>query len=118
MGILGILSRSSHAVITQMEHNSVLRPVHSNCKYTMVKADKFGRVLAEDIKKAIRPDTKMIIMTHASNVCGTIEPIEETAKIAMTLSITGHLVFSTLHTFDSPSAVMRLVDTGTVLSLW
>lgn len=37
---------------------------------------------------------------------------EETAKIAMTLSITGHLVFSTLHTFDSPSAVMRLVDMG------
>lgn len=82
MGILGILSHSSHAVITQMEHNSVLRPVHSTCKYTMVKADKFGRVLAEDIKHAIRPDTKMIIMTHASNVCGTIEPIEETANIA------------------------------------
>jgi type IV pilus assembly protein PilB len=37
---------------------------------------------------------------------------EETARIAMTLSITGHLVFSTLHTFDSPSAVMRLVDMG------
>ena len=37
---------------------------------------------------------------------------QETAKIAMTLSITGHLVFSTLHTFDSPSAIMRLVDMG------
>lgn len=82
MGILGILSRSSHAVITQMEHNSVLRPVHKTCKYTMVKADKFGRIAAEDIEKAIRPETKMIIMTHASNVCGTIEPIEKAAEIA------------------------------------
>lgn len=82
LAILGMMSESSHTVITQMEHNSVLRPIHKTCRYTMVKADKFGRVNANDVEKAICLDTKMIIMTHASNVCGTIQPIEETAKIA------------------------------------
>lgn len=82
MGILGVMTKDSHAVITQMEHNSVLRPVHCTCKYTIVKADKNGYVRAEDIESAIRPDTKMIIMTHASNVCGTMLPIEKVSKLA------------------------------------
>lgn len=82
MGILGILDGNSHAIITQMEHNSVLRPVHKTCRYTMVRADSMGRINPKDIEKAICDDTKMIICTHASNVCGTIMPIDEIAKIA------------------------------------
>lgn len=80
--ILGILSKNSHAIITQMEHNSVLRPVHKSCSYTIVKADNEGYVNPCDIEKAIKPTTKMIIMTHASNVCGAIEPIREVSQIA------------------------------------
>lgn len=80
--ILGILSKNSHAIITQMEHNSVLRPVHRSCSYTIVKADNEGYVNPCDIEKAIKPTTKMIIMTHASNVCGAIEPIREVSQIA------------------------------------
>ncbi len=82
MGILGILDKDSHVIITQMEHNSVLRPVHKICRYTMVRADSMGRINPKDIEKAICDDTKMIICTHASNVCGTIMPIDEIAKIA------------------------------------
>jgi len=81
-GILGVLNKNSHVIITQMEHNSVLRPVHKTCSYTVIKADKEGFINPEDIKKAIRPTTKMIVMTHASNVCGAIEPIKEVSKIA------------------------------------
>ncbi len=82
MGILGVLSENSHAVITQMEHNSVLRPVYKTCKYTMVRANNKGEINPRDIENAIKPNTSMIIMTHASNVCGTVLPIRECAKIA------------------------------------
>lgn len=81
-GILGVLDENSHAVITQMEHNSVLRPIHKTCKYTVVKANKFGKINLSDVENAICKDTKMIICTHASNVCGTIMPIDEISKIA------------------------------------
>ncbi len=82
MGILGILDKDSHVIITQMEHNSVLRPVHKTCQYTMINADKLGRINVSDIEKAITKNTKMIICTHASNVCGSIMPINEISKIA------------------------------------
>lgn len=82
MGILGMLDEHSHAIITQMEHNSVLRPVAKTCPYTVIKADRFGNVNTDDIEKSIRKNTKMIICTHASNVCGTIMPIDKIAQIA------------------------------------
>lgn len=82
--ILG--SRAKRAVISQMEHNSVIRPVHSlDAAYDTVPADKEGYVSAEGFKKLITKDTDLVICTHASNVCGTIEPaaaIAETAHAA------------------------------------
>lgn len=82
LAIGGILKKGGHAVVTAMEHNSVLRPVHSFGNYTVVPADSFGRVSASDIANAIKTDTKLVICTHASNVCGTVEPIAEIAKTA------------------------------------
>ncbi len=82
LGILGVLDKSSHVIITQMEHNSVLRPVHKTCEYTVIKADRHGNIKLSDIKKSIKKHTKMIISTHASNVCGTIMPIDEIGTIA------------------------------------
>ena len=80
--ILGTLEKDDHAVITQMEHNSVVRPIHSLCSYTVVKADKDGFVSPYDIEKAITPKTKLIAVTHASNVCGTLQDIKSVSKIA------------------------------------
>lgn len=80
--ISGILKNGGHAVITQMEHNSVLRPVHNYGNYTVVQADSLGRINPDDVRAAICKDTKLVICTHASNVCGTVEPISEIAKAA------------------------------------
>lgn len=80
--ISGILLNGGHTIITQMEHNSVLRPVHSFGNYTIVPADSLGRISLKDVRAAIRPDTKLVISTHASNVCGSIMPIAEIGKIA------------------------------------
>ena len=65
---------------------------------------KTGLTFATVMRSILRQDPDIVMVGEIRD--------EETAKIAMTLSITGHLVFSTLHTFDSPSAVMRLVDMG------
>ncbi len=87
MVISGFLSPRDHVVITSMEHNSVLRPVHRLCSYTMVKADNMGVIDPADIERAILKNTKLIITTHASNVCGTIMPVYEIGAICKKYSI-------------------------------
>lgn len=82
MVILGVLSGGGHVIVTEMDHNSVLRPAYRLGNYTIVKADESGYVSPEDMRGAIREDTKLIVCTHASNVCGTIQPVEEIGKIA------------------------------------
>lgn len=81
MGITGFLTRRDHVIITSMEHNSVLRPVHRLCSYTMVEANSQGEIDPRQIERAIRRNTKMVITTHASNVCGTIMPVYEIGAI-------------------------------------
>ena len=87
MAISGILSNGGHVIVTQMEHNSVLRPVHKYNNYTFVKADKYGRVSPYDIKEAITDNTKLIVATHASNICGTVLPIAEIGRVAQHYNI-------------------------------
>ncbi len=82
IAISGILSKGGHAVTTAMEHNSVLRPINHHANYTIVPANKSGFVCASDVEAAIRDDTKLIVCTHISNVCGAIEPIKEISKVA------------------------------------
>lgn len=80
--ICGFLNPEDHVIITGVEHNSVLRPVHRHGNYTVVKADIKGNVKPDDIKKAFRDNTKLVISTHASNVCGSIQPIAEISRLA------------------------------------
>lgn len=71
-----------HIAVSQMEHNSVLRPVHRLGNYSVAAADTEGYVSAESFKKVITSDTGLVVCTHASNVCGTIEPVVEIAAAA------------------------------------
>lgn len=82
--IRGILKRGDHAVCTAMDHNSVLRPIFDgmeNVKVSVAKPDSTGSLTSSDIESLIKPNTKLVVMTHVSNVCGTIMPINETAKL-------------------------------------
>lgn len=86
MIIQGLLQKGDHAVTTMLEHNSVLRPLHhleinEVINVTHVMFDRKGFIDPDDIKKAIRKNTKMVIVNHCSNVIGTIQPIEEIGKI-------------------------------------
>ena len=84
--INGLVEKGIHVVTTMLEHNSVLRPlyVHNNAgtiDVTYVPFNSHGYVEPDDIKKAIRPNTKFVIVTHCSNVLGTIQPLKEIGKI-------------------------------------
>lgn len=86
MGIKGFLKPGDHVITTSMEHNSVLRPIISLEKFgvtnTIVQGDSMGRINPKDIEKSIKPETKMILTTHISNLTGTIMDIEAIGQIA------------------------------------
>ncbi len=88
MAIQGILKKGDHVVTTAMEHNSVLRPLYELKRkglinYTIVRPrNVFGDISVYDISKAIRFNTKLIVITLSSNVTGTVLPYEEIGEIA------------------------------------
>lgn len=86
MIIQGLAEKGAHVITTMLEHNSVLRPLYSLQQkglidVTYVPFDERGYVDPDDVKKAIRPNTKFVVCTHCSNVIGTIQPLMEIGKI-------------------------------------
>lgn len=86
LAIKGILSSGDHVVTTVMEHNSVRRPLRAlevlGVSTTKVPADTEGFVSPERVAEAMRPNTRLIAITHASNVNGAIQPVEAIAQLA------------------------------------
>lgn len=86
LAIKGVVNSGDHIITTSMEHNSVIRPIkaleNNNIENTVVECDKDGFLNIEDLKKAIKPNTKLIVTTHASNVCGTIIDIKAVGEVA------------------------------------
>jgi cysteine desulfurase/selenocysteine lyase len=76
----GTLGPGDHVVTTMVEHNSVIRPVNHKVKdgaeATFVVPDGEGYVDPEDIRKAIKKNTKLVIVNHASNVTGVVQDLE------------------------------------------
>ncbi len=87
-------NKGKHIITTAIEHPAIIEV----CRYleklgweiTYVPVDKCGSVNAKDIKNSIRSETTLITVMHANNEVGTIQPIEEIAKIASEYSITFH----------------------------
>ncbi len=87
MAFKGVLQAGDHVITTDLEHNSVSRPLRAmelegKISLTRIKADGGGTIDPDAIRKAIRPKTRMIAQTHASNVLGTVQPITEIGRIA------------------------------------
>ena len=85
MAIKGIIKPGDHVITSDLEHNSISRPLRKLEKDGVITltrvASKEGYLDPEDIRIAIRPATKMVALTHASNVLGTVQPIEAIAPI-------------------------------------
>ena len=92
LAIKGFLKPGDHVITTTMEHNSVLRPImeleNIGVEHTFVQADEEGRVDPKDVEAAIKDNTKLIAIIHASNVTGTLIDIETIGKIAKNHGIT------------------------------
>ncbi|MFZ5584562.1 MAG: aminotransferase class V-fold PLP-dependent enzyme [Thermodesulfobacteriota bacterium] len=77
--IQGLVRPGSHVVSTRLEHNSVLRPLHhlradGLCSLDMVPFNAQGVVEPDAVARALRPNTSLVVMTHASNLLGTVQP--------------------------------------------
>jgi len=84
--IQGILNSGDHVVTTNVEHNSVIRPINhlvrdNGVRATFVPFDKNGFVDPDDIAKEIKSNTRLVIVNHGSNVLGTVQPVKEIGKI-------------------------------------
>ena len=83
--INGLLKEGDHAITTNVEHNSVLRPLYHLSKYNRVDLDYIpfdskGFVDPDEFPKKFKKNTKLVAVNHASNVIGTIQPVKEIGK--------------------------------------
>ena len=86
LALHGLLRPGDHVVTTDAEHNSVLRPLrflagHHGIEVTCVGCEPNGMVDPLSIRQALRPATKLVTLTHASNVTGVIQPVAEVGEL-------------------------------------
>lgn len=83
--IKGFLKSGDHVLVTGMEHNAVMRPLKQmeerGVTWDAVNTSADGTVRPEDVDRAVKGNTKAVIMLHASNVCGTIVPLDRIGEI-------------------------------------
>src|SRR5579872_4462447 len=82
----GFLQSGDHVVLSSLEHNAVIRPLNKLKKdrgidYTIVPANSLGRLNPYDFEMSFKPNTKMVCLTHASNVTGNLSPVQEVGAL-------------------------------------
>jgi cysteine desulfurase family protein len=86
LAIKGILSPGDHAVCSSMEHNSVWRPLTAlaerGVEFSVAEADRSGVVDVASVERLLQPNTRLIVMIHASNVNGAIQPVAAIGRLA------------------------------------
>lgn len=86
IAIKGILEKGDHVITTEMEHNSVLRPLYEmeerGVELTIIPADERGMICYDDFEKEIRANTKAIVCTNASNLTGNMIDVKRVGEIA------------------------------------
>jgi selenocysteine lyase/cysteine desulfurase len=92
MGIGGLVTSGDHVIVTRLEHNAVLRTVNhlerdQSLRVSRIAPGSDGYIDPEDIEAAIKPDTRAIVLNHASNVIGTVQPLAAVARIATVAGI-------------------------------
>jgi len=91
LGLKGLLLPGDHALTSSVEHNSVIRPLkkleRAGVKYSQVPCSPQGNLNFRLLQRSLKPKTKLIILTHASNVTGSIFPIQEVGAFARSKGI-------------------------------
>jgi len=83
MAIKGFLQPGDHCLVSSMEHNAVMRPLQqlSGVTFDRIPCDKEGLLDPADIEKLIRPNTRLLVMAHGSNVCGSVQDAQAVGEI-------------------------------------
>lgn len=86
LAIMGLLNEGDHVITPSMEHNSVMRPLNHLLRkgiinLSIVPCSQEGHIDLDALKRSVRKNTRLIAVNHASNVVGTIAPLEEIRKI-------------------------------------
>ncbi len=86
LAIFGLLRKGDHAISTTLEHNSVLRPLYhlsedEGVEVDYVPIDARGFVDPDDFKARFRDNTRLVVVNHASNVIGTVQPVKEIGRL-------------------------------------
>ena len=80
----GLLRPGDHVLVSSMEHNAVMRPLtqlqSAGCAFTRVPCDAQGELRLDALEGCLTPRTRAVVMTHASNVCGTALPISAVGR--------------------------------------
>jgi len=84
--IQGLVEPGCHVISSRLEHNSVLRPLHhlrrdGIISFDLIPFDAQGFINPSDVTECIKRETRLAILTHASNVLGTVQPVEEIGAI-------------------------------------
>jgi len=84
--ILGLFKQGDHVITSVMEHNSVLRPLESLrmkgiITYDLIGTDSNGKINIDEIKSLEKPETKAVILSHVSNLTGSIQPLEKVREL-------------------------------------
>lgn len=87
IAVKGLLVEGDHVITTELEHNSVSRPLQAMAKagfieLTRIPADSSGTIDPSTLTSAFTSKTKLLAVTHASNVLGTVQPIRELVRLA------------------------------------
>lgn len=86
LALHGLLRSGDHVITSTMEHNSVMRPLNDlaqqGVQVSRVACNPDGTLDPARIEQAIQPNTRLIALNHASNVCGTLLPVCEVGQIA------------------------------------
>ncbi|MEG1380847.1 MAG: aminotransferase class V-fold PLP-dependent enzyme, partial [Ruthenibacterium sp.] len=100
----GLLHAGDHVITTSMEHNAVMRPLaalqKNGVEVTVLPCDAAGTLSPDALLAALRPNTRAMVMTHASNVCGTLLPIAQFGRICRE-----HAVFLMVDTAQTAGVV-------------
>lgn len=85
--IKGLLKAGDHVLVSEMEHNAVMRPLvqlqEEGCQFSRIPCTKEGALCLEAMEGLLTDRTRAVIITHASNVCGTMMPLKEVGEFCV-----------------------------------
>ena len=90
----GFLKPGDHVLVSSMEHNAVMRPLAQlegkGVSVSRIPCREDGTLRLEEAGRLLRPETRAVVMTHASNVCGTLMPLEEVGRFCQENGLCRH----------------------------